>query len=623
MLAAWSTCAGPHLAGRLDARADDVAGGLVHVREGRVVVAAEAEARGRRASGRRLPPSPPRSAPARARWRGRRRSRPGRAPSAACRVRRDGWPARRSGRPGSGSSGGSARSRRRSATRRTPGRRGRSGRPCAGRYSVGSGVTRRATYDAVGLRDHLELAAVDAAAAKPRQAGHRRRGRSGCRRRSTRRRRTPRPGSGGPSEPIGVADQVEVGAQRDPGAEVVGGGHPAAGRDLVEHVGRPAAVRAGVRQKSGCQTCENGCVRHQQRASPATAARQADLPDPPVEAATPPRSSRRRRSAPGSRRTGTRGPSRCTGRRGTARRRSAARRAAASASAGEQAGGQEQEQHRARPCGRRPSLQDAPARRRGCRARSCPRSAVALRSRAAATRSARPTATTPKAIATRPQRRDPRRKTTKPRAARVSARSSLTSTSGSAQSTAARCLPRTIAAMLSASSGTAERHLVEVEAEQRAEARGEPVADRDRPGHPAPHGRPHQRDHSGGDEHGLATRTAIGEGQIATNGASSGEGRAEVQRRDGRVGERELGPVPVGVVAQDRLEEAEVEDERVHPVVLLDRDRGVQRGEEQEGQRRLPGRGPVEPVAHTSGGRSVSHRWRRARPSDRGRPPWP
>ena len=63
--------------------------------------------------------------------------------------------------------------------------------------------------------------------------------------------------------------------------------------------------------------------------------------------------------------------------------------------------------------------------------------------------------TAPKTMATIPQRRDPRRNTTTPRAATVRPRSSLTSTSGSAHSTAARWSLRSIAAMLNASSGTA------------------------------------------------------------------------------------------------------------------------------------------------------------------------
>ena len=158
--------------------------------------------------------------------------------------------------------------------------------------------------------------------------------------------------------------------------------------------------------------------------------------------------------ARGRRRTGTRGPSRWSGRRGTAsakvgtRHQQQHRRAQR-----QQAGGDQQEQHRAdlvvgarrRGCARR---------RRGCRARSCRRSCRCPRSRAAATRISTADATTPNAIATRPQRRDPRRNTTKPRAATVRPRSSLTRTSGSAQSTAAGARRAPSRPCCSASSGT-------------------------------------------------------------------------------------------------------------------------------------------------------------------------
>ena len=58
----------------------------------------------------------------------------------------------------------------------------------------------------------------------------------------------------------------------------------------------------------------------------------------------------------------------------------------------------------------------------------------------------------------------------------------------------------------------------------------------------------------------------------------------------------QLGQVAVGVVADDRLEEPEVEDVGVHPVVLLDRHRGVEHGEQTERETCLPERRTVRPV---------------------------
>ena len=107
-----------------------------------------------------------------------------------------------------------------------------------------------------------------AAAAKPLPGRHRRRRRSGCRRRSTRPRRTPRRAAAGRRTPIGVADQVEVGAQRDPRRR----GCPRRPPGCRSGSGRgrrsTAAVRAGVRQKSRLPD-----LRERLRAAPARACR--------------------------------------------------------------------------------------------------------------------------------------------------------------------------------------------------------------------------------------------------------------------------------------------------------------------------------------------------------------
>ena len=183
---------GPHLAGRLDARADDVAGGLVHVARRSGCRRCRARSRGSARDG---------SALARHHRLDQRglvhggevvlggvRCGHARQPVEYAELAR---PARRSGRPGSGSSGGSARSRRRSATRRTPGRRGRSARPCAGRYSPRRRVPPLGDDDPVGLRHHARTRRCRAAARSPARPAPVP-ARSGCRSRSTRPRRSPR-----------------------------------------------------------------------------------------------------------------------------------------------------------------------------------------------------------------------------------------------------------------------------------------------------------------------------------------------------------------------------------------------------------------------------------------------
>ncbi len=410
MLAAWSTCAGPHLPGGLDARADDVA------RRPRASAGTSGcrrcpdRRRGRPGSGRHPPSSRPRSAPARAPWRDRPRWRRGPGPSAAAGVRRDGWPARRSGRPGSGSSGGSARSRRRSATRRTPDRRGRSGRPCAGRYSVGPGsrVGPRMTPSASATTSNSPLLI---SWAKPRHAG-----------------------TGGGRDPAvegdpldlvelrgrerravgadGVADQVEVGAQRDPASRGrrrrPPGCRPGSGRGRR----RPRRCGPASARSRACQTCENGCCgtqheRGRRRRRPARPC------GPSRGSAWRPRSSRRRRWAPGRVVLVPGVPVGARSERNRQRERGQRDEQQHRRAQGEQPGGQEQEQHRADLVAGA-LLQDAPgvaeavgrvAVRRSCR---CPPS------RAAATRSAPRTRRRRTPSRAAPSRREPRRKTTKP-----------------------------------------------------------------------------------------------------------------------------------------------------------------------------------------------------------------
>ena len=165
-------------------------------------------------------------------------------------------PARRSGRPGSGSSGGWARSRRRSATRRTPGRRGRSGRPCAGTLLATGRLTRRATKtpsaSATTLNSPLSMSR-----AKPRHAGtgagaiwlskaiHSTSSKAEA-------------GNGGPSSPK-VSPTVYSSVRRAIRAPSVSEAATRLPSGMRSSTRSTAAVRAGVSQKSASQAWENAC----------------------------------------------------------------------------------------------------------------------------------------------------------------------------------------------------------------------------------------------------------------------------------------------------------------------------------------------------------------------------
>ena len=121
MFARCSALARPHLPERLDAGADDVRGRVVHAREDRVVVGAEA-VRARRGPGPCRPGAPPRSAPGRVHGGdqvvgGHRRRRPAQPASEDAELAR---PAAWSGRPAAATSGGAGRSRTRSGSGRRP-----------------------------------------------------------------------------------------------------------------------------------------------------------------------------------------------------------------------------------------------------------------------------------------------------------------------------------------------------------------------------------------------------------------------------------------------------------------------------------------------------------------------
>ena len=269
-----------------------------------------------------------------------------------------------------------------------------------------------------------------------------------------------------------------------------------------------AAVRAGVSQKPVCQTCENGNVRHQ-REGAGDGGRQAHGADPAVQQARPldhrghgdrhqdgvvleprlPVGEAVRDEPPAE---------------GGQRHQQEHRRPQ-----GHQAGRDQQVQHRPRLHVR------AVNRVRQRVPRPMGRVEVGLVAGALDRRQhpqqqdqrRRPHRTT---IAASPSRRDPRRNTTRPSAATREAEVLLDQHE--------RQRPEHGRAMVAAHHrGHAEReqwhgqgHLVEVEADQGGEPRGEAVADRHHPRQPSPPGHAHQRHHADRHQRSLGEQHRVG-----------------------------------------------------------------------------------------------------------------
>ncbi len=375
MLAAWSTCAGPHLSGRLEAGADDVPRRLVHVagrsgcrrcrartrgsaRVGSALAAITASIRAGSCTVTRSS-----SVASGAGTRGSRLSTPSCSASEMVRSTRTGFigcvgpevvggerlVVHHAGAAGRLVHAGDAT--RRGCSVLTRGRR-RPRRP-------------RATTSNSPLSER--------AAANPRQA----RTGAGGHPRSKAIHSTSsnsEAGTGGPSGADGVADEVELGAQRDPAAEVVGGGHPAAVGDLVEHLvdrrgARRRAPEVGVPDLGEASTAAAAAP-----GVPTTASAEAHVAEPSVQQAR----------ALDHRGDGDRHqdgvvlvpgvPVGLAARRGTASRRWAAPRAAASVSAAPAAPSGASRNSTVRTLECTPSKRIRSASPRAARGRTCRRS---------------------------------------------------------------------------------------------------------------------------------------------------------------------------------------------------------------------------------------------------------